>query len=442
MLDHEIQSVVVFPANDIGGALELLGDKSISHRIALLALLSNGASCVRGFLRSEDCLNTLRAIEMLGAKVSEGSHQELLIEGAMGRLLSPLQSIDLGNSGTGIRLLTGLLAGCPMHVELTGDESLCSRPMGRIREPLEAMGGRIDLKGKKNTPPIGVCGGGLHGIEYALPVASAQVKSSILFASLFAEGKTVIIEPTPTRDHTERLFQAWGIHISVDDLRIELEGYGKPGPPIKGRELSIPGDFSSAAFWIAAVAGREGCSVRLKHVGLNPRRIALIDVLKRMGASIEIKECNPSNVEPYGNINVQGSRLYGTVVGGDEIPNLIDELPLVAIIGAIADGVTEIKDAKELRVKESDRVKSMVINLRAMNVQVEEKEDGMIICGTEDRRPCSVIDSYGDHRIAMSMAILALYGKDPVSIKNTSCIKTSYPGFWSDLKALGGDCAE
>lgn len=433
-----VESARVHPAQLLGGTLEVQGDKSISHRVAMLSGIASGVSTVTNFLQSEDCINTLRAMEALGAMSYYTEDGVLTIRGTAGRVLEPVSPLDLGNSGTGIRLLTGLIAGFPITAELTGDESLRSRPMRRIQEPLERMGAKVELLGPNGTAPIRVRGGNLKAIEYRVPVASAQVKSCILLAGLFAEGRTVIHETMETRDHTERLLREVGVPVHVDGLRIELEGYGPKGPEIKGRSWHVPGDFSSAAYSLAAVAGRPGQRVTVHNVGLNPRRTAFLDVLRRMGARVEIRP-NPreEGFEPIGTVIVEGAELRGTEVGGGEIPKLIDELPLVAALGAIAEGKTVIRDAQELRVKESDRIATMVSNLRALGVEVQEKEDGMEIHGPAKLDQAVTVRSYGDHRVAMSMAVLALYARKPIIIANIGCVNTSYPEFWNDLRRLG-----
>lgn len=439
MMNQKIQSAMVYPSEVKGGVLEVQGDKSISHRVAMLSALALGESTVRNFLQSEDCLNSLRAMEALGARSFFSEEGELAIQGTGGKILEPVGPLDLGNSGTGIRLLTGLLAGLPVTVELTGDASLRSRPMGRIKEPLEKMGATVELTGEKGCAPIRVKGGHLKGIRYALPVASAQVKSCILLATLFAKGKSVITESMPTRDHTERLLQAMGVPVEVKGLQVVLEGYGEKGPALKARSWVIPGDFSSAAYAMVAVGGREGASVTIRGVGLNPRRTALLDVLRRMGAGVEVtSRGGEKDTEPYGDITITGARLKGTTVGGEEIPKLIDELPLVAAAGAIAEGRTVLREARELRVKESDRIAAMAANLRLLGAEVIEYDDGMEISGPAALKTTAAVRSYGDHRIAMSMAVLGLYGREPVCVSNIDCIMTSYPAFWDDLKKLGG----
>jgi 3-phosphoshikimate 1-carboxyvinyltransferase len=278
----------------------------------------------------------------------------------------------------------------------------------------------------------------LRGIFYELPMASAQVKSCILLAGLFAEGKTTVIEPRPTRDHTEKLFQTLEIPIHIDGLEINLQGFGPNGPQVSARKLTVPGDFSSAAFWIAAVAARPGAELIVRGVGLNPRRTALLDVLKRMGAQIEV-EFTEEQGDPIGTVFVRGASLRGTQIGGDEIPNLIDELPMLAVTGALARGKTVIRDAAELRVKESDRIAVTAAHLRAFGVEVEEQADGMTVYGPARlHAPENALASHGDHRIAMSMAILATFADGPVRLEQVECVATSYPEFWTHLEQLGG----
>lgn len=437
-MSRKSQSAMVYPSEIHGGLIEVQGDKSISHRVGMLSALASGNSTVRNFLQSEDCLNTLRAMEALGARTFFSEDGELTIQGTGGKFLEPVSPLNLGNSGTGIRLLTGLLAGLPIRAELTGDASLCSRPMGRIKEPLEKMGATIELLGENGCAPIRVRGGGLKGIEYALPVASAQVKSCILLAGLFAEGRTTVVETMPTRDHTERALQALGVAVGVHGLRVQLDGYGQKGPALKARTWTIPGDFSSAAYAMVAAAARPGVVVTVRNVGLNPRRTALLGVLSRMGADIEVTPTSAaSETEPYGDVKVTGTPLRGTEVGGKEIPNLIDELPLVAVAGALASGRTVIRNARELRVKESDRIASMAANLRNLGVEVIEMADGMEVAGPATLKAAAAVQSYGDHRIAMAMTVLAMHARSGVCVSNIACIDTSYPAFWKHMKQLG-----
>ncbi len=432
MMNSE-QQMVIAPARGIGGRLRVPGDKSISHRVAMLSAIAAGTSTVSGFLESEDCLNTLKAMAALGAVVGRDGGR-ITIEGTGGALTPPDGPLDLGNSGTGIRLLAGLLAAQPFDVEMTGDASLRSRPMGRIKTPLEAMGASVELLGEGGCAPILVRGGAIDAIRYELPMASAQVKSAVLLAGLAAHGETVVVEPRATRDHTERLLIAMGADLTVDGLTITLTRRGLTGDVLKGGDWTVPGDFSSAAFWLTAAAASEGSCLEIEGVGLNPRRTALIDVLRRMGADITC-EMSEETWEPIGTVCVRGAKLKATEVCGDEIPNLIDELPLVAVAGALAEGTTVIRDAGELRVKESDRIATMVASLSAAGVSVVEQEDGMRVAGGPVAGDAAMF-SHGDHRIAMAMSVLALHAAAPIEINDVACVATSYPEFWDDMKQV------
>lgn len=432
------ESVTVHPCSRLCGSVRVPGDKSISHRVAILSAMASGTSRIRGYLMGEDCLNTLKAVEQIGAGASI-AEEEITVRGTSGRFQAPRAVLDMGNSGTGMRLMAGLLAGQPFTAEMTGDASLRSRPMRRIREPLERMGARVELLGPNGCAPVRITGGRLTGIEYPLPVASAQVKSCVLLAGLFAEGATTVIEPKPTRDHTERLCLAAGIPLVVDGPRITVTGFGAGGPQLQPCRWMVPGDFSSAAFWIAAAACREGWKLSAEGVGLNRRRTALLEVLERMGADIvATPDRDEFAGEARGTVRVRGRSLRGAEVGGGEIPNLIDEIPVLAAVAALAEGRTVIRDAGELRVKESDRIATVMRNLSLMGVHVEERPDGMIIHGPAKIRGGASVDSFRDHRVAMSMSVLALSADAPVRINDVACVATSYPGFWDDLRRLGG----
>ena len=423
----------------LNGRIRLPGDKSISQRIALLCSLAAGESCIEGYLDGEDARSTLQAMEALGARSWVDADNRLHIEGVAGKLTPARAALDLGNSGTGTRLLAGLLAGAGLPAELIGDDSLSSRPMGRIKEPLEQMGAQLELSGERGTLPMQIRGGALSAITYAMPMASAQVKSSILLAGLFAQGRTTVLEPHPTRDHTEKLLTRFGIPVEVDGNAVSLEGFGSSGPRLIGMDLVVPGDFSSAAFWLVAAGARPGSCVEIEQVGLNPRRTALLDVLERMGAQIK-KTYTDERGDPVGTIALSGATLRGTIIEGDEIPNLIDELPILAVAGALADGEMLIRDAAELRVKESDRIALMVAHLRSFGVEVEEYEDGMRIQGGGGiSTPSQSLSYQGDHRIAMSIAILSTFADAPFTLQGVECVDTSYPRFWEDMQLLGGE---
>lgn len=434
-----VVNATVRPASRVSGTVRVPGDKSVSQRLAMLAGLSKGTSRLHGYLMGEDCLNTLGAMCRMGAR-REIAGDVVTVTGTGGGLTQPDGPLDLGNSGTGIRLLTGLVAGYPLDVTLTGDMYLQKRPMKRVQTPLLQMGARVDLTGEKGCPPIRVRGGGLKGIRYELPMASAQVKSCVLLAGLHATGDTVVVEPSPTRDYTETLLRALGVDLRVNGLTVTLRGYGAAGPELTARDWQVPGDFSSAAFWLVAAAIRPGAEVVIERVGLNPRRTALIDVLRRMGADITV-ELSDQPGEPIGRIAIRGAQLRGTTLLETEVPILIDEIPILATAGAFATGETVIRHAEELRVKESDRIATMVTNLRALGVDVDEVPDGLTVRGPARIRPSGPVKSFGDHRIAMSMAVAGLHAESPVEIHDTGCILTSYPTFWEDYRMLGGSAA-
>ena len=419
------------------------GDKSMSHRAAILGGLSNGTCTVRNFLPSEDCVNTLNAMQALGA-----SHEvldelagygpiNLRIHGQSMKLSAPAAPIDCGNSGTGMRLLAGLLAGQSFTSELFGDASLSSRPMGRITIPLAQMGANIETLGEKpGCAPLRIHAAKVHPITYDMPVASAQVKSAVLLAGLFAEGTTTVIQPAETRDHTERMLASFGIHTRHDGKAISLDGGQTP----QACDFTVPGDISSAAFWLVAAAALPGSRLLIKDVGLNPTRTAILKVLSRMGAHMT-EIVHQSEGEPIGNIEIHGAPLTGTTIFLEEVPNLIDEIPVIAVAAALAQGRTIIRNAKELRVKETDRITTVVDNLRAMGAEVEEFEDGMEIVGGKPLHGAT-IDSFGDHRIAMAFAIAGLFATGETVIQNTDCVNTSYPGFAHHLKAILLECSD
>jgi len=412
------------------------GDKSISHRAIMLAALSNGVCKITNFLEGEDCLSTAAAFRQLGVTIEQTEPGTMIVHGTHGIFTAPAAAIDCGNSGTTMRLMSGILAAQPFTSRLTGDASLRSRPMRRVIEPLTQMGAKIRAEGAGDTPPLIIEGGPLKAITYHTPVASAQVKSAILLAGLYAEGVTTVVEPAPSRNHTERMLEYFLVKLDCDrakpvagkECRISLGGRQQ----IESRDFSVPGDISSAAFWLVAAAAQPGSRLLIKNVGLNPTRTGIIDVLVRMGAQVrEVVEVVAQG-EPCGVIEIKGGRLHGTVIEGDEIPNVIDEIPIIAIAGALAEGETIIRNAKELRVKETDRIAAIASNLRLMGVEVEEFEDGMKITGGQKLKGAK-LPSYGDHRIAMAFTIAGLHASGETIIEDTACVQTSYPGFESTL---------
>ena len=418
---------------DFSAELKVPGDKSISHRSLMFGALSNGPCEITGFLASEDCLATMFALTSMGVKIERlgdnGTH--IRIHGCRGEFQKPERPIDCGNSGTTMRLLAGILAGQPFESTLTGDESLSKRPMNRVAIPLERMGARIKGRGDRVMAPLVITGREkLTPIQYESPVASAQIKSAIMLAALKADGKTTITEPHPSRDHTERMMN----YLLVKNIRegdtVSIWGGQIP----ESRDIVVPGDISSAAFWIVAAAARKGARLLIDNVGLNPTRIGVLSVMIRMGAKI-IERIDESGCEPMGSIEVVGDGLKGTEIGGSEIPTLIDEIPILAVAAALAEGKTVIKDAKELRVKESDRISAVAESLRRMGVPVDEFADGMEITGGQKLKGAE-INSLGDHRIAMAFAIAGLFAEGETVIKGVECIETSYPGFIRELKQL------
>ncbi|MFV1994421.1 MAG: 3-phosphoshikimate 1-carboxyvinyltransferase [Verrucomicrobiales bacterium] len=421
------------------------GDKSISHRAVLVAALSNGPCLIDGFLPSEDCLATVDALRALGVQIDEVDEVEvtarnkgeiapltLRVHGCRGQFTAPRKAIDCGNSGTTMRLLAGLLAGQPFSSRLIGDESLSMRPMSRVIDPLVKMGARIEAEGEKGRPPLVIRGGSnLENMHYVLPVASAQVKSAILFAGLSAKGKTTVTEPLTTRDHTERIFHHFLVKTATEDHDISIWGNQVP----ESRDFSVPGDISSAAFWVVAAVSQPGAHLTVRNVGLNKTRSGILQVLIRMGAHISEFIQEPVKGEAFGNLELRGGALKGTNISGDEIPNVIDELPILAVAGALAEGRTTIRNAQELRVKETDRIAAVANNLREMGVPVHEFYDGLEIEGGAPLVGAR-LGSYGDHRIAMAFAIAGLFAQGETVIEDVECVNTSYPGFWDDLTQI------
>ncbi len=426
---------IVTPARRLRGTIAVPGDKSISHRAAMLNALADGEATVHNFLAGEDCLSTLRVLRDLGveSKLDEsGAAPVLWIRGAGLRgLAEPSAVLDCGNSGTTMRLISGILAGQPFHAVLSGDASLRTRPMARVAAPLREMGARIDGRDGGRFAPLAVRGGGLHGIRYRMPVASAQVKSSILLAGLFAEGETIVEEPEATRDHTERMLAAMGARIGREGPAVRLT----PGDALAPLSMRVPNDISAAAFWMVAASVHPDAEIHLTGVGMNPTRTGIIDVLRAMGADLDINEERQVAGEPVADIVVRSARLRGARIDGELIPRLIDEVPALAVAAAFADGETRIAGAAELRVKESDRIATTVSQLAALGVSIAEREDGMTIDGGGELHGGDV-RSFGDHRLAMALAAAALAGSADVRIADADAVAISYPAFWQHLGEL------
>jgi 3-phosphoshikimate 1-carboxyvinyltransferase len=425
----------VFRAPKIEAEISVPGDKSMSHRAVLLAAMSNGTCVVRGFLPSQDCQCTVRAMRDLGIPIEQPEETTLIVHGRRGHFTAPAANIDCGNSGTLMRLLCGVLATQPFETTLVGDESLSSRPMRRVVEPLTKMGCTIKAVGSAGTAPLTIRGGALSPIRYELPVASAQVKSAILFASMRTAGKTTIIEPVATRDHTERMMSYFLVRSQREKVGngYAISMYGGQVP--ESRDFTVPGDISSAAFWLVAAAAQEDSDLLVRDVGLNRTRTGILSVLLRMGARVREVIEDYDQVEPRGEIRIQGGRLRGTVIERSEIANVVDEIPALAVAGALAQGKTVIRDARELRFKETDRLSAIATNLTAMGIEVVELEDGLEIYGGAPLMGAR-LKSFGDHRIAMAFAIAGFFADQETIIEDTDCIATSYPGFDKQLESL------
>lgn len=424
----------LLPARRIDGRLRLPGDKSISHRAALIAALASGNSEISNFSTARDCASTIGCLQELGISI-ELNKGKLLFAGGE-KLTQPRKPLDCGNSGSTLRILTGVLAGHDLSAELVGDQSLSSRPMRRIIEPLELMGAKIQATGGK--APLKIHGSGkLTPIIYKLPVASAQVKSAILFAGLNAEGRTTVIEPSPSRDHTERLFNGFGVPVTTSaDLSVALDGPAR----FTGGAITIPGDISSAAYFIAAAMLLPESQLTIEAVGLNPTRAAFLSVLSSWGADITTTDLQTERNEPYGTLNVRGgmtriAQNNERTLSRSMIPSLIDELPLLAVVGSQIKGGIHIRDAGELRLKESDRLATTALNLRAMGAEVEEFDDGLSVLGPTQLRGASV-DSHGDHRIAMAFSVAALIADGETEIAGSECVAISFPEFFGLLESL------
>jgi 3-phosphoshikimate 1-carboxyvinyltransferase len=405
------------------------GDKSISHRAVIISSLSNGVCVLRGFLPSDDCLRTVQGMRALGIKIEHPEPDMLVVHGKKRLLTAPAGEIDCGNSATTMRLLAGLLAGQSFDSRLVGGATLSTRPMDRVILPLRKMGANIVAEGPGETAPVKIHGVKLRGAQHDLSIASAQVKSALLFAGLFAKGKTTVKEPAPSRNHTELMLNYYLVRTVFD----EDEGVSIFGDQVpESRDFLIPGDISSAAFWLVAAGAQPGGHLLVRHTGLNDTRTALLGVLIRMGAQVREAIEEVDQVEPRGTVEITGAPLKGTVIQGKEIPQLIDELPILAVAGALANGPTIIRHAQELRVKESDRIAAIAHNLRAMGAQVIELSDGLEIQGGASLRGARVA-SFGDHRIAMAFAIAGMFAEGETIVQDVECVRESYPGFEKTL---------
>ena len=414
-------------------------NKSISHRALMLGALAGGTTVIEGLLFAEDTLRTAAALQALGVKIMGLEERgPVTVEGAgHDGLRQPPQPLYLGNSGTTMRLLAGILAACKFETELTGDDSLSSRPMDRIAIPLRLMGAHVEGRGERCLPPLKIRGAKLKAIEYVMPIASAQVKSAILLAGLFADGETVVIEPAPSRDHTERMLACFGAEVFTHGPAIKVRG----GCSLRGQRVRVPADISSAAPILAAASIVPGSDVVAERVGVNPLRIGILDVLRTMGAAPDVSAARLQSGEPVADVRMCCHPLHGTEIGGAMIPRLIDEIPVLCVVAAAAEGKTVVRDAQELRVKESDRIAAIAEGLSRMGAAAEATPDGLIIEGARTLKGAQV-NSRGDHRIAMALAVAGLVAEGETIIEQAECIRTSYPDFARDLAALGAEVRE
>src|ERR1700734_2315831 len=418
--------VIVRPARNVRGSVGLPGDKSISHRYAMLAAIADGPSKLENYSTGADCASTLGCLRSLGVKWErrEGADNTIEVQGSGLSLTVPSSVLDCGNSGSTIRMLSGIVAGQKFATEMAGDESLARRPMERVITPLKAMG--ADILSQNGRPPLRIAGGNLNGINYQMPVASAQVKTCLLFAGLLADGKTRIEDPLRTRDHGEVALRAFGAQLERNGNAVSILG----GQRLRGIEALVPGDLSSAAFFLCAASLFPGSKLSITNLLMNPPRARLLDILIQMGLHISVTQLEEVHGELVGALQVEGGRLKGATIAGSDTAALIDELPVLAAIAPYTEQGIEVRDAKELRVKESDRIASIASNLRAMGAQVEEREDGLKIPGGQ-RLHGAELESFGDHRIAMAFSIAALRAQGETLIHGSQCAAISYPDFFS-----------
>jgi len=426
-----MESIRVSKCKSLQGVIKVPGDKSISHRAVMLGSISKGKTIIKNFLSSEDCISTIDCFRKMGVDIRLNKNEVIINGKGLFGLEEPKEILNAGNSGTTMRLILGILAGQPFTSTITGDSSLRKRPMLRIVEPLRKMGAKISGRDNGNLAPLTITGGNLKSINFISKIPSAQVKSGVLLAGLYANGITSVQEPIKSRDHTERMLKYFGAEIKVRGLKVTIKGKKE----LFGKYINIPGDISSASFFIVAGLIIPNSKIKLLNVGINPTRTGIIDILKKMRGNIKVVNKRNLNFEPVADIIVSTSKLKGVEVSGKIIPRLIDEIPILAIAASVAEGRTIFKDIGELRVKESDRIFTLCSVLRKFGVKVKEFKDGMLVYGDSKPKGCSC-KSYGDHRIAMAAAILGLVSDGNTEIKDTSCIKTSFPNFEDILNKL------
>lgn len=426
-----MNSITIQPVASVKGKIIVPGDKSISHRSIMLGAIANGITTVRGFLRGEDNMSTMHAFRAMGVEIIDDGEMIQITGRGLHGLNEPGDVLDCGNSGTTIRLITGLLSGQSFFSVVTGDQYLRKRPMKRVVEPLSRMGARISGRNGGTLAPLAINGGSLKGIDYQSPVSSAQIKSSIMLAGLYADGETRVSEPSLSRDHSERMFRLFGASVATSENGVTVSG----GIELKAQEVTVPGDISSAAFFIVAALITPNAELLIQNVGVNPSRTGVIDILMAMGGNIQLLDQREVSGEPVADLLVRSSHLKGIAISGSVVPRAIDEFPAICIAAARAEGITTIRDAKELRVKETDRITAMADNLRKLGISVTETDDGMDITGSEQLLG-GTVDSCGDHRIAMSMSIAALIASNAITVTDIDCVATSFPTFFPLLEKV------
>ena len=425
-------NMVIYPAKYLKGEINIPGDKSISHRAVFFGSIAQGTTEINNFLMGEDCLDTVKCFRKMGINIEIDNNSKVLVHGkGLHGLMQPKFTLYTGNSGTTTRLLLGLLAGQNFDSSIDGDKQIRKRPMDRVIIPLKMMGAKINGQDSDKYCPINIKGKPLNGIKYTLPVASAQLKSALILASLYAQDTCYFREPSTSRNHTELMLNYFGANIKINGLGIS----SSPVTNLSSQQINVPGDISSAAFFVTAGLIIPNSEITLKDIGINKTRTGIIDVLTKMGGNIKISDIRTFNNEPVANITVSTSSLSGITICGDIIPRLIDEIPVIAVAASVASGTTIIKDAKELKVKETNRIKTVVSELSKAGIDIMETDDGMIIKGGNKIKGAD-FDSYGDHRIAMATAILALAAETPSAISGTEAVNISFPGFFDTIKSL------
>ncbi|CAM4319058.1 3-phosphoshikimate 1-carboxyvinyltransferase [Bacillus manliponensis] len=420
--------------NGLQGRISIPGDKSISHRAVMFGAIAHGNTTIQGFLPGADCLSTISCFREMGVEILQQDDEVTVNGKGIEGLQEPKNVLDVGNSGTTIRLMLGILANTSFHSCVQGDASIGKRPMKRVTNPLSLMGAKIDGRKEGTFTPLTIRGGNLQAIDYSSPVASAQVKSAILLAGLGAEGVTTVTEPYVSRDHTERMLEAFGVTVTREGKTVKIAG----GQRLTGTDVQVPGDVSSAAFFLAAGSIIPNSKLVLQNVGMNPTRTGIIDVLIKMGANLEITPIHNRSLEPAADITIETSSLQGIEVGGDMIPRLIDEIPIIAFMATQAEGITVIKDAQELKVKETNRIDTVVNELNKLGARIEATDDGMIIYG-KSKLKGSKVSSHGDHRIGMMLAIAGSLAEGETMIEDAAAVGVSYPKFFDELRRLSMD---